>query len=115
MKIGPLGFIRQKYDPETWEPRFKEPIWQLKEFIEWISQPEEWGVCLPKFIPDDMEAYRKRLHQEALSGLKEGLLKMRYDAQIDDYLVVPVQILLFFQIRNFHLPKLCSTFLASAH
>jgi hypothetical protein len=104
-------FILCQHDWNAWESRLKESTWELKKVIRWISNPLEWGTaCFPtKFIPEDINAYKRKLYEEALDGIKEGKLKAVFNG--DDHHIFPLQLLIFYHSKRYHLPLACRSFL----
>jgi hypothetical protein len=104
-------FILCQHDWIAWESRLKEPAWELKKVIRWISNPLEWGTTcfLTKFIPEDMNAYKRKLYEEALDGIKEGKLKPVFNG--DGHHIFPLQLLIFYHSKRYYLPLACRSFL----
>ncbi len=96
-----------------WEFRLKEPVWKLKDAVDWISCPKDWelGSLLEKLdgvIPKDIEAYKARIYKSAVSEIKKKRMRGEYDQHHQDYLVFSIQFLVFAYREGLRLPPLCN-------
>jgi hypothetical protein len=99
----------------VWEERFKEPVWQVKKAVEWVSIPAEWSfVPSENDILKDMSSYKQNMYTKITDAIYRKKLKATYDERLKDYLVFPLQILIFLEGLHFRLPKPCSAFLETS-